>query len=62
MLTVAVTVIGPLTTLPGLGAVKHKVTVYAPDEAVLLAQELTWICVGVDASLRVGDSTINVCA
>lgn len=40
MLTVAVTVTGPVTVLPALGTVKQSVTVYAPDEDVLDAQGL----------------------
>jgi hypothetical protein len=41
MLTVAVTVTGPVTVLPALGTVKQSVTVYAPpyQEYWLLYQE-----------------------
>jgi hypothetical protein len=44
MLTVAVTVTGPVTVLPELGVVKQRVTVYAPDGGVLDAQELARGC------------------
>jgi hypothetical protein len=59
-LTVALTLTSPLTTLPDVGSVKHKVTVYAPDEGVLDAQVLVEIGVavavadGVGVGVRVG--------
>jgi hypothetical protein len=46
-LTVALTVVSPLTTLPSAGEVKHTVTEYAPDEGVLAAQVLLGLDVGV---------------
>jgi len=44
----------PLTTLPELGAVKHKVTLYPPDGGVLVAQVLVGIGVGVGVGIGVG--------
>jgi hypothetical protein len=50
------TVVSPLTTLPEPGDVKHKVTVYAPDEGVLDAQGLVGLAVGVEVGVGVGEA------
>ncbi len=54
-LTVALTVTGPVATLPELGTVKQTVTLYALDEGVLVAQVLfgTGVTVGVGAGVGV---------
>jgi hypothetical protein len=42
------------TTLPALGAVKHNVTLYAPDAGVLVEQVETGGCVEVGVGVLVG--------
>lgn len=56
-LTVALTVTTPLMILPEVGAVKHTVTVYAPDDGVLDAHGLigSTVGVGVGAGVEVGE-------
>lgn len=53
-LTDTLTVVSPDITLPELGDVKHTVTVYAPDEGVLVAHELIGLAVGVGVGAGVG--------
>jgi hypothetical protein len=54
-LTVALTVTVPVATLPELGAVKQTVTLYAPEEGVLVVQVLfeTGVAVGVGVGVGV---------
>jgi hypothetical protein len=52
-LTEVLTTVSPLTTLPSLGEVKHRVTEYAPDGGVLVAQALVGPDVGVGDGIAV---------
>jgi len=45
--------VSPATTFPELGAVKHRVTLYAPDEGVLVAHALSTVGVGVGVGVGV---------
>jgi|MudIll2142460700_1097286.scaffolds.fasta_scaffold2743243_1 hypothetical protein len=49
-----VTLTAPVTKLPELGVVKQMVTLYAPDEGVLVAQVLPGLGVGVCDGVAVG--------
>ena len=49
-----VTCVSPDTALPELGVVKHTVTLYAPEEGVLVAHELVGAGVGVGVMVGVG--------
>ena len=53
-LTDMVTCVPPDTVLPELGVVKHTVTLYAPEEGVLVAHGLVGAGVGVGVMVGVG--------
>lgn len=53
-LTDTLVAVSPTTTLPELGAVKHKVTVYAPEGGVLVVHGLVGNEVGVGEGDGIG--------
>ncbi len=53
-LTEALTMTGPIATLPEVGAVKQTVTLYAPDEGVLVLQVFVGMGVAVGVAVGVG--------